>query len=596
MPSGIFVIRAEDSPMESKWSIYYSNTISPANLKSDYTLYGRLMRVCGIYQNRTACEYMGSKMSYASLAKNVNRTAVMWRKLGVSMGDRVLLCMGECPDIILSVYALDSLGAASVLMIPNSSSEHFEEIANDSGAKYCLMSFNQYENYAESIAKTKIKTVILGKYSDYITGISKSMFRFYPLSTYDAVVPAFKNRDKAEAKIVTWREAMTESENEGEFRPDNNYKRVCVMLETDNASDGGVTCAYSAGALNTSANIAMFLEKESDSRLSRPSRVLCLNEICFAFGFSVGMNDILLSGQTLIIFTWFDAEWTSFPIMRYRPDTIIGYNGTVARLNENGINRNVMRSVSMIVCGSGLLTSTQKSALFNKSGKNEDELRICSITGCDETLTFAYTPKGTTSDRMIGIPMPGVFMKIADSETGEDMPQGRTGEIAVCSPVSCLGLVKDEKTVPGALRHLPDGRDWFFTGMIGKMDEKGFFSLISRPGSVYKINSFPVYPTQVDRVISMVAGVVDAASVVVEDVSGPKLVAAVVPAEQLLFDNDLLADLKQRITDECLMVLHEAMCPSKVEFFINLPKDSAGNKDYDALLERLESGRGFAGN
>jgi long-chain acyl-CoA synthetase len=250
----------------------------------------------------------------------------------------------------------------------------------------------------------------------------------------------------------------------------------------------------------------------------------------------------------------------------------------------------------MIVCGSGLLTSTQKSALFNKSGKNEDELRICSVTGCDETLAFAYTPKGTTSDRMIGIPMPGVFMKIADSETGEDMPQGKTGEIAVCSPVSCLGLVKDEKTVPGALRHLPDGRDWFFTGMIGKMDEKGFFSLISRPGSVYKINSFPVYPTQVDRVISMVAGVVDAASVVVEDVSGPKLVAAVVPAEQLLFDNDLLADLKQRITDECLMMLHEAMCPSKVEFFINLPKDSAGNKDYDALLERLESGRGFAGN
>ena len=64
--------------------------------------------------------------------------------------------MGECPDIILSVYALDSLGAASVLMIPNSSSEHFEEIANDSGAKYCLMSFNQYENYAESISDTEI--------------------------------------------------------------------------------------------------------------------------------------------------------------------------------------------------------------------------------------------------------------------------------------------------------------------------------------------------------------------------------------------------------------------------------------------------------
>ena len=582
--------------MESKWSVYYSNTISPANLKSDFTLYSRLMRVCGIYQNRTACEYMGSKVSYATLAKNVNRVAVMWRKLGVSAGDRVLLCMGECPDMILSVYALDSLGAASVLMIPNSSSEHFEDIANDSGARFCLMSFNQYENYAGSIAKTKIKTVILGKYSDYITGFSKNAFRIYPLSAYDAMVPAFKNRDSAEARIVTWREAMTASENDGEFRPDNNYKHACVMLETENASDGGITCAYSASALNTSANIAMFLEKEADARLSRPARVLCLNEICFAFGFSVGMNDVLLSGQTLILFTWFDAERLSFPIMRYRPDTLIGYNGTVAKLNEKGINRSVMKSVSMIICGSGLLTSNQKSELLSRSGKNEEELRICSITGCDETLAFAYTPKGTTSDRMIGIPMPGVFMKIADSETGEDMPQGRPGEIAVFSPVSYLGLVKDEKTAPGSLRHLPDGRDWFFTGMIGKMDEKGFFSLISRPGRVYKINSFPVYPTQVDRVISMVAGVVDVASVVVEDISGPKLVAAVVPSEQLLFDNDLLADLKQRITDECLMMLHEAMCPSEVEFLINLPKDSAGNKDYDSLQERISSGRGFTGN
>ena len=582
--------------MESKWSVYYSNTISPANLKSDFTLYSRLMRVCGIYQNRTACEYMGSKVSYATLAKTVNRTAVMWRKLGVSTGDRVLLCMGECPDMILSVYALDSLGAASVLMIPNSSSEHFEEIANDSGAKFCLMSFNQYENYAESIAKTKIKTVILGKYSDYITGFSKNAFKIYPLSAYDAVVPAFRNRNAAESRIVTWREAMTESENDGEFRPDTNYKRACVMLETENASDGGVTCAYSASALNTSANIAMFLEKEADARLSRPSRVLCLNEICFAFGFSVGMNDVLLSGQTLILFTWFDTERLSFPIMRYRPDTLIGYNGTVAKLNEKGINRTVMKSVSMIICGSGLLTSNQKAELLNRSGKNEEELRICSITGLDETLAFAYTPRGTTSDRMIGIPMPGIFMKIADSETGEDMPQGRPGEVAVFSPVNYLGLVKDEKITPGSLRHLPDGRDWFFTGMIGKMDEKGFFSLISRPGRVYKINSFPVYPTQVDRVISMVAGVVDVASVVVEDISGPKLVAAVVPSEQLLFDNDLLADLKERIINECLMMLHEAMCPSEVEFLINLPKDSAGNKDYESLQERISSGRGFTGN
>lgn len=584
--------------METKWSVYYPKDFTEASLNSSFTLYGRLMRVCGIFQDRTAYEYMGSKMSYSTLAKAVNRAAVMWKKLGVSSGDKVLLCMGACPDVLISVYAIDCLGASAVLMIPNSSSEHFEQKAIDTGAKFCLMSFNQYENYAKYISRTKIETVVLGKYSDYITGIARKAFKLYPLSGYDAVVPAYKNRKSTDVKAVTWREALSASEAEaaaGSLEPDTDDQRVCVMLEGESDTEDN-TCAYSGYTMNMAANMAMFLEKGSESRLGRPARVLCLNEICFAFGFTVGMNDVLLAGQTMVLFTWFDTERLVQAITRYRPDTIVGYYGTVARLNEKGINKAIMRTVSMMICGGGLLTVSQKAELLTRSGRSEDELRICTITGCDETMAFAYTPEVTSSDRMIGIPLPGVFMKVTDSETGEDMPQGKPGEIAVCSPSYFLGRVVCEKTLSGSIRHLPDGRDWFFTGMIGKMDEKGFFYLISMPGRVYKINSFPVYPAQVDRIVSMVDGVVDVASVVIEDVSGPKLVAAVVPSEDLLFDNDLLADLKKRIIDECRMMLHEAMCPSEVEFLINLPVDSSGNKDFDMILERIENGRISAGN
>lgn len=585
--------------METKWSVYYPKSFSDSDLKSSFALYGRLMRVCGIYQDRTALEYMGSKMSYSQLAKAVSRVAIMWKNLGVTPGDKVVLCMGECPDLILSIYALDGLGACSVLMIPNSSTEHFEQIVSNTGAQFALMSFNQYDNYAESISKTLIKTVVLGKYSDYITGIARNAFRLYPLSAYDSNVPAYKNRKDKRVKVIPWHEAMSVSEIDvttRKFEPDQDSSRECVMLETESDADGGTVCTYTASAVNTEANISMFIEKESEKLLGRPARILCLNEICFAFGFSIGMNDVLLSGQTLIVFTCFDAERTVQPILRFRPDILIGYSGTIAKLNKQGINRSVMRSVSMIICGSSLLTSSQKAELLTRSGRSEDELRICTVSGCDETMAFAYTPVGTSSDRMIGIPMPGVFLKVADSETGEDMPQGKPGEIAVCSPVFHLGVIKDGKKIPGSFRHLPDGRNWFFTGITGKMDENGFFSFVSRPGKIYKINSFPVYPVQVDRVISMVNGVVDVASVVVEEVYGPKLVSAVVPSEELFFDNDLLADLKKRITDECLMMLHESMCPSEVEFLASLPVDSAGNKDYDRVLERIGKGRDSAGN
>ncbi len=584
--------------METKWSVYYPKSVTPANLTSNFTLYGRLKRICGIFQNRTAFEYMGSKMSYGTLSKTVDKASLMWKMLGVSSGDRVLLCMGECPDMLISVYAIDCLGASSVLMVPNSSTEHFERIANDSGATFCLMSFNQFENYHESLSRTKIKTAVLGKYSDYITGFAKIAFSIYPLSAYDTVVPSYRKRKDTDVKVITWREAMADSEDDVSIdvpAADQDADRVSVMLEAESDVYGGTLCAYSASAFNIEANISMFIEKGSEGRLGRPTRVLCMNEICFAFGFTAGMNDVLLSGQTLILFTWFDAERTALPIMRYHPDTLIGYNGTVAKLNEKGINRSVMRSVSMIICGSGLLTSSQKAELLTRSGKSETELRIFTVSGCDETLAFAYTPEGTSSDRMIGIPLPGVYVKVCDSETGEDMPYGKAGVIAVCSPVSCLGRVREKKVVPASYRHLPDGRDWFFTGIMGKMDDKGFISFFASPGQVYKINSFPVYPSQVDRVISMVAGVVDVACVVIEDVSGPKLVAAVVPSEEFLFDNEQLAGLKKRITDECLMMLHESMCPSEVEFLISLPIDSAGNKDYERILERIRNGRISAG-
>ena len=581
--------------METKWSAYYPKNFDAANLTSSFTLYSRLIRVCEIYNDRTAFEYMGSKMSYGDLAKNVNRTAVMWKNLGVTSGDRVLLCMGECPDIIFSIYALDCIGAASVLMVPNSSTEHFEEIANNTGAKYCLMSFNQYENYSRSISDTDIGSVVIGKYSDYITGIARQAFKLYPLAGYDVTVPAFRNK-KEDFKVVTWREAMLASEASAANvpEPDSHYMRPCIMLETESETDGGTTGVYNASLLNTSANIAMLLQKESEKRLGRPVKVLLLNEICFTFGFTTGMNDILFSGQTLILFTWFDTKRAAVPIVRYRPDTIIGYGGTIAGLNSHINNRSVMKSVSLIICGGDHLTSPQKAELLTRSGKREEEMHFCTVTGCDEAASFAYTPPGTSSDRMIGIPLPGVIMKIADSDTGEDMPAGKAGEIAVCAPAYYAGKMKDKKLITGTLRHLPDGRDWLFTGIIGKMDEKGFFSLINRPGRVYKIDSFPVYPAQVDRVISMVSGVVDVCSVVIEDVSGPKLVSAVIPAEELLFDNGLLADLKKRIVDECQMVLHESMCPSEIEFLISLPTDSAGNKDYDGLKERIENDRNSA--
>ena len=102
-----------------------------------------------------------------------------------------------------------------------------------------------------------------------------------------------------------------------------------------------------------------------------------------------------------------------------------------------------------------------------------------------------------------------------------------------------------------------------------------------------RINSYPVYPDKVDESVQMTEGVVESCSVIIEKPEGPVLITAVVPEEEYFYDNTRMEDLRDRIKSECEMTLHEAMRPSEITFFVSLPRDSKGDKDYEAVKERV---------
>ena len=179
-------------------------------------------------------------------------------------------------------------------------------------------------------------------------------------------------------------------------------------------------------------------------------------------------------------------------------------------------------------------------------------------------------------------------MRIADSATGLDVPEGGEGVIAVCSPIAA-GVGPDEvRTDKENYRKLPDGRIWYFTGNIGKQDGNKMFYLVANKSREARINSYPVYPEKVDEAVQMTQGVVEACSVVIERPEGPVLISAVVPEEDYFYDNSMMEELRDRIKNECELTLHEAMRPSEVTFFVSLPRDSKGGIDFEAVREKIE--------
>ena len=547
----------------------------------------RIKRSCTRYPDRVALEYGATKILYSSLLEKIDEAASALKNLGVQKGDVVMIAMGNNTLNIISVYALDKIGASAALCVPNLSTEYFAGYANVVGAKYCLMSCNQYLNYAQVLKETPVKTVIIGKYRETSTGIYKFTVRFYPLSSYD--MPKPRNIPEG-INLVYWKDAVnlpdSQSENE-KLSHDRDNNRTVLYLFPSVPADCRAT-ELTARNLNISANLTEMVIKANEDLTGKPARMLCLNESCFAFGFTVGIHNILSCGQSALIFTWYDPDKIFFAIKRYKPDVLIGYSSTIASINKVGTRSDILKTVDRIIVGGGLLTSSQKAMLFEIAQYSGKKLSVCSITGCDELLTYAYGPSDLQSDRLLGFPLPGVLMRVADPSTGIDVPEGAEGEIIVCSPISKLSGPDDKGADVKNYRKLPDGRRWYFTGNIGKQDGNRMFYLVANTRREVRINSYPVYPSKVDEAVQMTEGVVESCSVVIEKPEGTALITAVVPNEEYFFDNSMMEELRDRIRSECELTLHEAMRPSEITFFASFPRDSKGDVDYEAVKEKVE--------
>ena len=165
----------------------------------------------------------------------------------------------------------------------------------------------------------------------------------------------------------------------------------------------------------------------------------------------------------------------------------------------------------------------------------------------------------------VGLPIPNTEISIRDAD-GNEVEYGQPGEICVKGPQVMQGYWQNEAATAEVI-----GEDGFFkTGDIGTMDEEGFLSITDRKKDMIIVSGFNVYPNEIEDVVCMHPGIIEAASIGVSDEKTGEAVKLFV----VLGEDQKLK--KEEIIDYCRKNLTAYKVPKQIEFMEELPKTTVG--------------------
>jgi len=517
---------------------------APAEINSpNQPLYQILQLASGAYREKPAVAFMGAFIDFGEAKKLVDLLATALQKLGVVKGDRVGIMLPNCPQYLLSFFAVVRLGAIVVNVNPIYTPREVELVAKDSGMRAIIALDLLAPNIFGVRANTAIEHVIVTSLLDYSATPDKA-----PPTPEGAL--SFKSLIGGVDEVDLPRVEIDPAED------------VAVLQYT------GGTTGVPKGAMLTHRNLytntlqswswAGPLTRQGDERY------LMVIPYFHIYGQTVGLLLGAWNGAMQIPIPKFDPNLLIEAIKQYKPTFFPGAPTLyISMLNHPEIKSCGLENVRRFNSGSAPLPLEVIERFEKMSGAMLYEgygLTEASPT-THSTPTLAKRKIGS-----IGLPFPSTDCKIVDLETGERVvPVGEAGELCVRGPQVMKGYWNRPEETAIALR---DG--WLYTGDVARMDEDGFFYIVQRKKDMIIVSGFNVYPNEVEDVLFTHPAVLEAAVIGVPDQYRGEAVKAFITLRP---GANATAD---EVIEFCRANLAKYKIPSLIEFMPSLPKSAVG--------------------
>jgi acyl-CoA synthetase (AMP-forming)/AMP-acid ligase II len=261
----------------------------------------------------------------------------------------------------------------------------------------------------------------------------------------------------------------------------------------------------------------------------------------------------------------------------------------LALVNTPGAERGDYRSLQSISYGAAPISESVLAAATRLFGCGFMQLYgLTETTGAIVYLPPAdHDPDGPRRHLMRSAGRAGrlVGLRIVDTASGRDQPEGEVGEIWIRSPQNMLGYWGNPEATAQAF---PEGRDaqggWFRTGDAGYLRE-GYLYIHDRIKDMVISGGENIYPAEVENALMKHPAVADCAVIGVPDPKwGESVKACVVLREGA-------AATEREIIDFMRAQIAHYKCPKSVDFLAVLPRNPSGKLLKYVLRQPYWAGR-----
>ncbi len=476
-----------------------------------------------------ALVFEGRELTNVDQQRAANRLANALRRLGVGPGDRVVVLLPNCPEVLQAYAAILKLGAVVVPVIFLLSPTEVRHILDHSGARLVVTA----PELAEKVEGWPGPVILVGGEAPGALGWAALLAR---------------ERD----------ECATVERDAGD---------LAVILYTAGTTGQPKGVALSHGNLLANARASAGLYE-----LDRERWALSVLPLSHSYGLTV-MNAGHVLGTRAVLLRWFTPAGVLAAIQEYRIQNMAGVPTMyVYLLNCPEADDFDTSSVRLWGSGAAPLPVEIVEPFERRFGG-----RMLEGYGLTEASPVVSTHRfsGVRKVGSVGQPLPGVEVRIVD-DADRPLPVGEPGEVCVRGPNVMLGYYRMPEETARALRG-----GWLHTGDVGRLDADGYLYIVERKKDLVIRGGLNVYPREVEDVLYAHPAVAEAAVVGRPDpLMGEEVCAFVVRrAGADLTPEALIAFCQERLA--------RFKCPRDVRFVESLPKSPVGKVLRKELRARL---------